>query len=212
MPFYKLLSAKLGHVLVLYGGWGLFTISFLDSSFLSFPLINDLLLIHLASLAPGKALIYALQCAAGSVLGAAIVYAVARGGGDLLWRKRSSEKGGRVGQWLERNDFIAVVVASLLPPPVPFKIFAISAGVLRVSFLRFTLALVVGRGLRFGAGAYIGVRYGARAEAYLKANMGWASVGTVVFIVGATFLYRRLASRLQGAPPTFPGSTPSQPS
>ncbi len=212
MPFSKLLTAKLGHILAVYGGWGLFAISFLDSSFLSFPLINDLLLIHLASQRPGKALIYALQCAAGSVLGAAIVYAVARGGGDLLWRKRSPHKVSRVRQWLERNDFVAVAVASLLPPPVPFKLFAISAGVLRVSFLRFTLALAVGRGLRFAAGAYMGVRYGVRAETYLKENMGWASLGTVAFIVGATLLYRRVSGRQRGEAPGAPGSTPSQPS
>lgn len=45
----KSLSAKLGHFLLLYGGWGLFAMSFLDSSLVPFPGVNDLALILMAS-------------------------------------------------------------------------------------------------------------------------------------------------------------------
>ena len=48
----KSLSVKLGHVLVLYGGWGLFAMSFLDSSLIPFPVVNDLALIVMASQRP----------------------------------------------------------------------------------------------------------------------------------------------------------------
>lgn len=189
--------ARLEHFLVLFGGWGLFGISFLDSSFLSFPLVNDLLLIHLASQSPGRALIYALQSTAGSVLGASTVYAISCGGWSLVRRKRGSNKVSRVQQWLGQNAFVAMLVASLLPPPVPFKLFAISAGVLRVNFLKFGSALLVGRSLRFIVGALLGAHYGARAETYLKENIGWTSLVAVALIVAMTFLYRWASSRLK---------------
>ena len=56
----KSLSAKLGHVLVLYGGWGLFAMSFLDSSLIPFPVVNDLALIVMASKRPAWWPLYAL--------------------------------------------------------------------------------------------------------------------------------------------------------
>lgn len=211
MPFLRSLSVQLAHVLALYGGWGLFAISFLDATFLAFPLVNDLLLIHLASQSPGRALIYALQSTAGSVLGYSTVYAISRSGGGFLWRRRSPEAMGRASRWLQRNDFVAILAGSLLPPPVPFKPFVISAGVLRMNFRRFALALLVGRSLRFFIGASMGVYYGARAEAYFKENLGWASLVTVVLLVGITLVYRALSNPPRQVPPAQPGTTPSNP-
>ena len=65
----KSLSAKLGHVLVLYGGWGLFAMSFLDSSLIPFPVVNDLALIVMASKRPAWWPLYALASTLGSVCG-----------------------------------------------------------------------------------------------------------------------------------------------
>ncbi len=211
MPFLRSLTLRLSHFLALYGGWGLFAISFLDATFLAFPLLNDLLLIHLASQSPRLSLIYALESTAGSVLGYSTVYAISRGGGRFLWRRRSPEAMGRASQWLERNDFVAILAGSLLPPPVPFKPFVISAGVLRMNFRRFGLALLVGRSLRFFVGALLGVYYGARAEAYFKQNLGWASLVTAVLLVGITLIYRALSSPPRQVPPAQPGPTPSNP-
>jgi len=191
----KTLAARVASFLALYGGRGVFAISFLDSSFIALPFVNDLLLIHLASQFPRRATAYVLLCTAGSVLGASTVYGVARAGADLLWRKRSPASMERVRGWLERNEFVTVLVASLLPPPVPFKLFPISAGLLRVSFARFAAGLLVGRGLRFTAEALLGIRYGVRAEAYLKGNILWGSVIIAVMVIGITLVYRGLARR-----------------
>jgi membrane protein YqaA with SNARE-associated domain len=207
LPFVRSLTLRLSHLLALHGGWGLFAISFLDATFLAFPLLNDLLLIHLASRSPGLSLIYALESTAGSVLGYSTLYAICRRGGGFLWRRRSPQAMGRASQWLERNDFVAILAGSLLPPPVPFKPFVISAGVLRMNFRRFGLALLVGRSLRFFAGALLGVYYGARAEAYFKQNLGWASLVSALLLVGITLVYRALSSPprpCQGPPPEVP--------
>jgi membrane protein YqaA with SNARE-associated domain len=186
----KSLSAKLGHILVLYGGWGLFTMSFLDSSLIPFPVVNDLALIVMASKRPGWWPLYALATTLGSVSGAYLLYGIARGGGKFFFRKTTPSAMAHAQRWLERNDFVAVLVASILPPPAPYKVFVLTAGLLRVNVLNFGLALLVGRGLRFGAEAWLGARYGIQAEDYLRHNMGWASLVAVILIVGLALLQR----------------------
>ena len=123
MAFLKSLIVKLGQVLALYGGWGLLGISFLDSSFVPLPSANDLLLMHLSSQHPKRALLYALASTVGSVLGAYVIYGLARGGARFLWRWQSSAVMTRAHAWLERNEFVSILVMSLLPPPAPFKVF-----------------------------------------------------------------------------------------
>lgn len=202
MSFLKSLFTKLAQVLALYGGWGLLGISFLDSSFVALPSANDLLLIHLSSQHPKRALLYALASTVGSVLGAYVIYGLARGGAKFLWRRPSSEAMSRAHQWLERNAFVSILVMSLLPPPAPFKAFLVAAGALRVNAARFGVALLVGRGLRFTSEALLGARYGAPAEAYLKEHFVWASLVAVGLVVAVTILHRRLARRPAQVSPT----------
>jgi membrane protein YqaA with SNARE-associated domain len=185
----------LGQFLTLYGGWGLLGISFLDSSFVPLPGLNDLLLLHLSGQRPERAVLYALASTIGSVAGSYVMYGLARGGSRLFWRRRSSPVFQRAKHWLERNDFGSIVVASLLPPPSPFKIFLLAAGALRVNVVRFGTALLVGRGLRFGGVAFLGARYGPLAEGYLKQNLVWASLVAALLVVAWTIIYRRLATR-----------------
>ena len=189
MPLLKSLFLKLGHVLALYGGGGLFALSFLDSSFAPFPGINDLALIVLASQHPARAPFYALMSTVGSLLGCYVLYGIASGGGRLAGGKSSSTKGS-ARRWLERNDFVAMLVMCLLPPPAPLKIFVITAGALRMNALNFGVALLLGRSLRFAAEAWLGARYGAQAEAYLKKNLGWTSLVTILLVIGLTLLSR----------------------
>ncbi len=189
----KALEAAMAHILSHYGGWGLFAISFLDSSFLAFPFINDLLLIKLASVHPYNAVWYSLQCTMGSVLGAYAIYFLTLHGTKLIWRRPVQEES-RIRTWIKRNDFLSILVASLLPPPTPFKVFAVVAGGMRTSQRRFMAALVIGRGLRFSFEAWLGAYYGAIAQAYLRRNVVWLSVITaaaVVIVVVALRILRR---------------------
>ena len=186
----KSLSAKLGQVLVLYGWGGLFAMSFLDSSLIPFPVANDLALIVMASKRPAWWPLYALASTLGSVCGAYLLYGIARGGGKFFFRKTTPQAVAHAHRWLERNDFVAVLVASILPPPAPYKVFVLTAGLLRVNALHFVLALLVGRGLRFAADAWLGARYGLQAEDYLHHNLGWASLAAAMLVVGLALLRR----------------------
>jgi membrane protein YqaA with SNARE-associated domain len=209
LHFLQTFSAQLGQALALYGGWGLFAISFLDSSFLSFPAINDILLIHLSSLHPTMSIAYALDCAVGSVLGAYLIFVIARRGAKSMLRASSSQRMQRLERWLKRNDFLSVLVASLLPPPAPFKIFALTAGALRVNTSRFCVALLAGRTLRFTVEGFLGARFGAGAEGYLRGNAGWVSLLISVFLILITVLQRRFRSRREEDSPKAPGHDPA---
>jgi len=179
-------------------------ISFLDSSFIPFPGINDLALIVLASQHPARAPFYALLSTLGSLLGCYVIYGIARGGGRLAAGRAAPNKEPRARRWLERNDFVAMLVMALLPPPAPLKIFVLVAGALRTNALRFGAALLVGRSFRFAVEAWLGARYGAQAEAYLKKNLTWASLVTILVVIGLTFL-SRWWKRRQAARPESSG-------
>ena len=168
--------------------------SFLDSSLIPFPVVNDLALIMMASNHAALWPIYALASTLGSVCGAYVLYGVARGGGKFFFRKTTPQSVTNAHRWLEKNEFVSILVASILPPPAPLKVFILTAGVLRVDALYFGLAMLVGRGLRFGAEAWLGAKYGVQAQDLVRHNLGWASLIAVVVIVGLALLQRRMKS------------------
>jgi membrane protein YqaA with SNARE-associated domain len=60
------------------GGLGLFIIALLDSSFLSFPQVNDILIIVLSTKYPARMPYYAGMTTLGSLIGCFLLYVVAR--------------------------------------------------------------------------------------------------------------------------------------
>jgi membrane protein YqaA with SNARE-associated domain len=172
------------------GGVGLFVIAALDSSFLSFPQVNDLLIIYLSTRYPERMPFYAGMTTAGSLLGCFLLYAVARKGGEVFLRKRFSAARVDRGMALyQRFGLLAVVVPSLLPPPTPFKIFVLMAGAAAVSPWRFGLAIVIGRGIRYFGQGYLAVRYGERAVEMVKANGTAAGIGLAVLALAIGLIY-----------------------
>jgi membrane protein YqaA with SNARE-associated domain len=165
------------------GAPGLFLVSFLDSSFLPLPGITDLLLVVMVTRNPGAMLWYVLITVIGSVGGCLLLHYVGRKGGEAFVRKRFT--GERV-EWamgaLRNNGVMAMLIPSLLPPPSPFKLFVLLAGVVGISIPRFVAAIAIGRGLRYLALGYLSVKYGERATAYMREN------GTVVSIAAAAVL------------------------
>ena len=113
------------------GAPGLFLISFLDSSVLTFPVINDLLLIELSMEHPARMPLYAFMAALGSVLGCVVLYFIARKGGEAFFHRKTGQHAHAIRHWVERNGFVGMLIAALLPPPTPFKFFVFAAGVLK---------------------------------------------------------------------------------
>lgn len=177
------------------GGVGLFVIALLDSSFLSFPQVNDILIILLSTTYPSRMPYYAGMTTLGSLVGCFLLYAVARRGGDAFFRQRM--KGRFVDRALElyhQYGLLAVIVPALLPPPVPFKLFVLFAGAAAVSPVRFGLAIVVGRGIRYFGQGYLAVRYGERAADFMKqygAQIGIGLAGAAVIAAVIVIRIRR---------------------
>jgi len=149
------------------GAPGLFLISFLDSSVLTFPVINDLLLIELSIQRPARMPLYAGMAALGSVLGCVLLYFLARKGGETLFRRKAGARAEIIRLWVERNGFVGMLVAALLPPPTPFKVFVLAAAVFQVPLASFSSAIALARLFRYFGIGYLAVRYGAEALPYL---------------------------------------------
>ena len=152
-----------------WGGPGLFLIGFLDSSFLSFPEVNDLLIVWMVTQHKERLLYYAFMATAGSVAGCLALYYVARKGGQAFLRRRFHERHVDKGlQLFQKYGLLVVIVPALLPPPAPFKIFVLLAGVAAIPVWQFVLAVAVARGIRYGGEGLLAVMYGDKANAFLR--------------------------------------------
>jgi membrane protein YqaA with SNARE-associated domain len=188
------------------GGPGLFVIAFLDSSFLSFPEVCDLLIVWLTVRHKERMLFYALMCTAGSIAGCFALYLVGRRGGEAFLKRRF--KAGHVERAMtlfRRYGLLAVIVPSLLPPPMPFKIFVLAAGVAKVRRVDFLIAVAIGRGLRYFGEGFLALWYGEAAIGFIRDNAriaGLVVAGLVVAGAIAWFWWRR--RRRVDEPPAKP--------
>lgn len=194
-PVTKGLS-RVSEYLITFGAFGLFTVALLDSTFVPLPSSADALMLILTTAHPSWMLLYAFMATAGSAIGCWVLYLVSRRAGARALKRFSERKQQRVKELIERYDVIAVLVATLLPPPFPFKLFVVSAGVFRFSLVRFMIAIVVGRAFRFLLEGYFAVRYGAEAKEILAKYYPWIGLGVVAAIVLFVVL-KRLLKRSQ---------------
>ena len=189
----RLVSWVQGFALAL-GGPGLFLIAFLDSSFLSFPEVCDLLIVWLTIRHKERMLYYAFMCTLGSVAGCFALYTVGRRGGEAFLKKRF--KAGHIERAMavfRRHGLLAVIVPSLLPPPMPFKIFVLAAGVAKVRPVDFILAVSLGRGVRYFGEGFLALWYGERAIEFMRQNArvaGLALAGLIAIGALAWFWWR----------------------
>lgn len=166
------------------GGPGLFLVAFLDSSFLSLPQANDLLVVWMVLRHKERMLYYATMATLGSVSGCLVIYLLARKGGEAVLRRRApGPQVDRVLAAFRKYGLLAIIVPALLPPPAPFKLFVLSAGVAGVPPGTFALAVAIGRGTRYFLAGLLTVRYGEAAIAFLKGHGAAVSGGLAAAVV-----------------------------
>jgi membrane protein YqaA with SNARE-associated domain len=187
--FMKSLS-RLSDFLVAFGPFGLFVVAVLDSSFVPLPSSADALMLLLTAAHPRWMIFYAIVATAGSATGCLILYYTSRRAGRRALARFSESKQKRVKELIDRYDVLSVLVASLLPPPFPFKLFVVTAGVFRFSLARFLVAIVIGRGFRFLLEGYFAIRYGAQAKVFLGKYYPWIGLGVAVAIIAVFLMYR----------------------
>jgi membrane protein YqaA with SNARE-associated domain len=178
------------------GGLGLFLIAFLDSSVLTFPVINDLLLIDLSIRNPVRMPYYAAMATIGSVGGCLLLYYLARKGGEAMFHKHAGAGAQRIRDWTKRNGFLSILVTALLPPPNPFKVFVIAAGAFEMPVRTFVLGLLAARAIRFFGEGFLAIRYGDQAGQFLLTHK-LEVAGIVLGVVLCLYLLSLIALRPQ---------------
>ena len=172
------------------GGPGLFVVAFLDSSFISLPQINDLLVVLMV--VRNKALMpyYAFMATAGSVAGCYVLYVIAERGGEAFLAKRL--KRGHIDRALalyRTRGVLALMIPAVLPPPAPFKLFVLLAGVAEVRPIAFITSIAVARGARYLLIGAVSVWYGDFALEVLREHGRETALGVALFLVVAAFAW-----------------------
>jgi membrane protein YqaA with SNARE-associated domain len=185
------------------GGPGLFAVAFLDSSFVSLPQINDILVVLMVTQNKTWMVYYALMATLGSIAGCYVIYYLAEKGGERFLAKRL--KAGYAERALalyQKHGLLALMVPALLPPPAPFKLFVLMAGVANVRPWQFVTAIAVARGARYLALGVLAIYYGDYALEVMRTRGREVAIGLVAFIVvcaGGFWLWQRYNSRSREA-------------
>jgi membrane protein YqaA with SNARE-associated domain len=178
------------------GGPGLFVIAFLDSSFISLPQINDLLVVLMVVRHKTLMPYYAGMATAGSVAGCYVLYLIAERGGEAFLNKRL--KAGHTARALamyQRHGLLALMVPALLPPPAPFKLFVLMAGVAGVKPLKFVTAIAAARGVRYLVLGALAIRYGDAALELMRTQGRTVAIWLAVAIVAAAMAFWLVSRR-----------------
>jgi membrane protein YqaA with SNARE-associated domain len=150
------------------GAPGLFLLALLDSSILSLPEAVDLLLIVMIARDPSLFAYLVITATIGSWLGCVVLYVIGRKGGDALVLKRfASARVEKTMETFQRYGVMAVLIPSMLPAPAPFKVFVLLAGAAGITVSKFSIAILIGRGLRYVILGLLAYEFGDRAIAYM---------------------------------------------
>ena len=161
-------------------------VSFAESIF--FPIAVDVMLVPMCAAAPNRMLRLATLTLVFSVAGGLVGLLLGYLAIDALlpWIEQLGwgEQYSQVQGWYQRWGYWALVLAAFTP--LPYKVFAISAGALSLDVGTFVAASLLGRGLRFflvgGLAAWIGPK--ALNALRYSDTAGWALVGLAVLTVG----------------------------
>lgn len=127
--------------------------------------------------------IYCLLGSAGSAVGGLIPYGLGRAGGELFLLKRVDRKRFEsIRDRFERQEFLAMMVPSMLPPPTPWKAFVFAAGVFEMRVPTFMLAVFCGRMVRWLLLSLLVLKLGPGAVDVV-AHHGLAALGVTAGVV-----------------------------
>ena len=124
----------------------LFVGTFLES--LISPIPPDPLLIAMGVLQPSLAIYFSLIAVVASVSGAFFGHWIGKKYGRLILKKFVSDEKILIGEKLfDKYGVWAILLAAITP--IPYKVFAILSGVLKLDVKRFLIASIIGRGIRY---------------------------------------------------------------
>lgn len=184
---YKLLLG----VLLPWGPWGVLAIAALDAAALGMPL--DFIVAQFVWADKSRFLLYCVMGATGSALGSLVVYAIGyKGGEELVVKRMGREKFEKIHAKFEKSQFLTLALPAMLPPPTPFKLFVLGAGVAEMSVWRFLLGVFVGRMGRFLILSALTIKFGPEIVGFLMHGHTTVKLVVLAVIFVAAVLYWRL--------------------
>jgi membrane protein YqaA with SNARE-associated domain len=187
--------AKLTAALVAFGPLGILVLAFIDSAGIPVASGMDALVIVVSAKAPSRALLAASMAVLGSLIGNIVLFMAARTGARRFVKSvpQPGDKR-RFRDWFERYGLLTIFIPCMLPIPLPMKVFVISAAALGTPLWTFALVVALGRSIRYGGEAYLGVVLGERSWRYLRAHT-WHMVGGAVALFAVLYVLLMLTER-----------------
>ena len=184
------------------GVWGIGALAVIDSSTIPVPI--DALLIDYVANDHKRFLLYCFMAAVGSAVGSMLPYYLGRAGGELFLLKRiNRQRYEQMRDRFEKQEFLAIMVPAMMPPPMPVKLFEFAAGVFEMKPLWFFSAILVGKFLRFLVWAVITITYGpailGTIGRTIQAHRYWVlGVSGIVLVLLLVYVLRKVFDRRRG--------------
>jgi len=184
------------------GVWGIGALALIDSSTVPVPI--DALLIDYVAQDHKRFLLYCFMAALGSAIGSMLPYYLGRAGGELFLLKRiNRQRYEQMRDRFEKQEFLAIMVPAMMPPPMPVKLFEFAAGVFEMKPLWFFSAILVGKFVRFLIWAIITITYGPAILGTITRTMHEhrnyvLAVGGIVMVLLLAYVVRKVFDRRRG--------------
>ena len=154
-------SAVLLAVLKPLGIWGVGGLALIDSALFPIPVSMDGVVIGYVAANHHRFLVYSLMAAAASTLGSLVPFLIGRAGGEFFLLKRiNRERYENIRDRFERQEFLAIMIPAMFPPPTPLKLFEFSAGVFEMKTVPFLTAIFCGKFAQFLACSLLTIWFG----------------------------------------------------
>ncbi len=186
------------------GVWGVFAVAALDGAAVGLPM--DVVVGGYVAQDHKRLLLYVLMAAAGSALGSLVIYAIGYKGGEELLRKRvSAARFEKLHTAFDKHPFWSLMFPAMLPPPTPFKLFALGAAVAEMSISHFLLAIFLGRTVRFLVLGILVLKFGPGVihtlRIFFSHHFHWLLIAAAVALAVWLLLRRKIGrARLSAVP------------
>jgi len=188
------------------GIWGLGGLALLDSGLIPIPGSMDGVIVGYVHEQPHKFFLYALMAAGASTIGSLVPFYIGRAGGELFLLKRiNRQRYERLRDRFERQEFIAILIPSMGPPPTPLKLFQFAAGVFEMRVAAFATATFTGKFLQYMTFSLLTVWLGPAIfprishAIHRHANIA-LSVGGVLLLLVVLWVIRKIFDGRKGLP------------
>jgi membrane protein YqaA with SNARE-associated domain len=199
-------SAAIYLFLIPLGVWGLGGLALLDSALIPIPGSMDGVISVYVHNQPAKFLLYCFMAAAASTIGSLVPFYIGRAGGELVLLKRiNRERYERMRDRFERQEFFAIMIPSMGPPPTPLKLFQFAAGIFEMKPALFMLATFCGKMTQYTVWSiallWLGptVLHAVTHQIHRHLNIA-LGLGLAVLLGLIVYVVRRIFDRRKGIP------------